>query len=85
MKVEAEIFLDENQAAENVSHSPRLNGVGWPTVLPTVEGTGELVESDTPAGAPPANLLSPPPPKLEPVLSPCLLARVLGTAEPPPN
>ena len=85
MKVEAEIFSDENQAAENVSHSPRLNGVGWPTVLPTVEGTGELVESETPAGAAPANFVSPPPPKLEPELSACLLARVLGTAEPPPN
>ena len=85
MKVEAEMFSDENQAAENVSHSPRLNGVGWPTVLPTVEGTGELVESETPAGAAPANFVSPPPPKLEPEVSACLLARVLGTAEPPPN
>ena len=83
--MEAERFSDENQAAENVSHSPRLNGVGWPTVLPTVEGTGELVESETPAGAAPANFVSPPPPKLEPELSACLLARVLGTAEPPPN
>ena len=54
-------------------------------MFPTVEGTGELVESETPPGAPPANLVSPPPPKLEPEVSACLLARVLGTAEPPPN
>ena len=25
---------------------PRLKGVGWPTVFPTVDGTGELVESE---------------------------------------
>ena len=64
---------------------PRLNGVGWPTVFPTVDGTGELVESDTPPV--PANLVSPPP-KVEPAVSACLLGRVLGappTPVPPPN
>ena len=84
VNVEAEIEeLLKSEELQKSLNLPRLNGVGCPTVLPTDEGTGELVESD-PA---PYLLLSPNEfcPSCRPPAPPSVVGTPAAPAPAPPN